>query len=262
MTSRRHRRARSIDPDRPTGWALLEFLCCVARDAARAGDACGQLATALVRSPSLSASDPPPDRQDRLGVCCGSPPGSRDGVPAEGALGHGPWRVFMSHTSDLRDHPVGRSFVAAAEAAVVRAGHAVADMAYFPARDRRSVEHCVTMLARTNVYVGIIGLHYGSPVPARPALSYTELEFETATKLGLPRLIFLVREDGQWLPPVSQSAEHGVRQEAFRSRLREADVMISTVASPTDLELALLHSLGELQTDTLERAAYGQSFEE
>jgi hypothetical protein len=46
-----------------------------------------------------------------------------------------PLRVFLSHTSDLGKPDQPGSFVAAAVAAVLRARHAVTDMAYFAARD-------------------------------------------------------------------------------------------------------------------------------
>jgi len=144
-----------------------------------------------------------------------------------------PWRVFLSHTSELRDHPAGRSFVAAAEAAVIRAGHAVTDMAYFAARDSEPIVHCRDMVGRADVYVGIIGHRYGSPVRDQPDLSYTEAEFEAATRLRLPRLVFLIRGS---LPAV-QPAEHAARQDAFRRRLQEGDVLPSWVTSPAELEI-------------------------
>ena len=80
-----------------------------------------------------------------------------------------PRRVFLSHTSDLGKPDEPGTFVAAAVAAILRARHAVTDMAYFAARDTSPAAVCMDMVAQSDVYVGIIGLRYGSPAADQPA---------------------------------------------------------------------------------------------
>ena len=158
-----------------------------------------------------------------------------------------PRRVFLSHTSELRDFPAGRSFVSAAEAAVARSGDAVVDMAYFPAGDDLPADYCQARVRESDVYVGLVGLRYGAPVRDRPEVSYTELEFDTATEAGLPRLVFLLDAQAVLPIPAVWLLDHDAglqgRQRAFRDRLAGSGVTVASVASPEQLEVSLLHAL-------------------
>src|SRR5207244_8883206 len=92
--------------------------------------------------------------------------GGRFGGVAMGSDGP-QWRVFLSHTSELRDFPAGGSYVTAVERAVSATGHVIVDMADFPSVDEAPADVCVSTVQGCEVYVGVPGTRYGSSVRDR-----------------------------------------------------------------------------------------------
>ena len=174
---------------------------------------------------------------------------SGDGTPAAPLPRSGPWRVFLSHTSELREYPRGNSYIDSAERAVSAAGHAIQDMADFPAVDEAPASLCEQRIRESDVYVGIYGMRYGSPVRDQPEISYTELEFNVATIKGMPRLIFVVDSESENLGlPLKAliDREYGHRQDAFLQRVKESGVTLQRFESPDDLRLLIERSLRAL----------------
>jgi transcriptional regulator with XRE-family HTH domain len=151
-------------------------------------------------------------------------------------------QVFVSHTSDMAAYPLGRSFAQAAIDAVGRAGMASVDMRYFSARDGTPADYCRQRVRECEVYVAVVGFQYGSLVP-HEAVSYTELEFHTATAVGIPRLVFMLDEDAC---PRDLADHDRALVEGFRQRLRGAGLVVRAFDSIGRLELEVFHALSDL----------------
>jgi hypothetical protein len=106
--------------------------------------------------------------------------------------------------------------------------------------------------------LGVLGTRYGSPVRDRPEVSYTELEFNVATEVGLDRLVFLLDTDADvGIPPSALiDREFGDRQDAFRNRVQASELTTQSFSNPDMLALLVERSLREL-ADTRARIGSG-----
>ena len=155
-------------------------------------------------------------------------------------------RIFISHTSEFTKFPEKKSFIDAAVAAVNRAGDVPCDMNYFTARDMKPAEYCRERVRECDVYVGVIGFRYGSPVRDRPEVSYTELEFEAACETpAKTRLVFVLDQVAQVPVGLFLDNQYGDRQAKFRKRISDASVTCKPFSDARELEMLVHQALIE-----------------
>ncbi|MFC3890360.1 DUF4062 domain-containing protein [Lentzea rhizosphaerae] len=146
--------------------------------------------------------------------------------------------VFLSHTSEFTEH----GFIDAAQRALRRAGCLGVEMAEYPAVDKAPVHYDAERVTDADIYVGIIGFRYGSLVTGRE-VSYTEHEFDTATRREKIRLMFLLAPDAALPANCLTDPQHGHKQQAFRDKIAKEPLIYQTFRTPEDLATKLLHSV-------------------
>lgn len=128
--------------------------------------------------------------------------------------------VFLSYTSDMDQWPTGKSFRQAACDGIVEAGFVPRHMGHFPARSTTPADNDQQELAKCDIYVGILGFNYGTPVRDQPEWSHVQHEFYAAQKSGKKLLVFLLHDAAEGQPPLANpGGEHSARQLAFRQEV-------------------------------------------
>ncbi|MGE0130706.1 MAG: DUF4062 domain-containing protein [Blastocatellales bacterium] len=146
-------------------------------------------------------------------------------------------KVFLSSTSkDLFEY----------REAVAKAIHGLDDyhcvrMEDFGARDQPALEFCRSKVRECDLFVGILGLLYGSR-PEGGDLSYTEDEYVTAIQAAIPRLMFVSPENFNVPGTLRESDEMWRLQQAFRGRVNK-DQIRATFSDPDELARAVVSAI-------------------
>jgi len=146
--------------------------------------------------------------------------------------------VFVSSTiEDLKDHraAVRDEILTFPECRPIM-------MEYFPAMDANAVKVCLDGVDASRIYIGIYAYRYGF-CPKDSEISITEMEFNQATKNGIPRLCFLVdpKFDG-WDEKLKDAEPNQTKLSDFKKRI-DASMVRATFTTPDSLAKAVGRAL-------------------
>jgi hypothetical protein len=148
--------------------------------------------------------------------------------------------VFLSSTFvDLEEHR------RLARDTVTRLEHGAQSMEFFGALPASPKEECLRLVRKSDVYVGIFGVRYGSLDPDS-GKSLTHLEYEEAFALKMPCLIYLMDDDRHAvLPRHVDTGDQALKLAELKAYLRKKHV-VSFFSSPQDLAAKLTQDLVRL----------------
>lgn len=134
------------------------------------------------------------------------------------------------------------------ERSIIYMNQTIKGMEFFGSTPERPLDKCLQTVRECRLYIGIIGMRYGS-VEEDSGKSFTELEYDEAVKNRIPVLIYILDENHPIASRFVDKGEGAEKLEAFKTRLKKAHV-VSSFTTPADLGKKVTQDLmNELKKD-------------
>jgi hypothetical protein len=133
-------------------------------------------------------------------------------------------------------------------------------MEYFGSSPEKPLEKCVSELNLSEIYIGIIGMRYGS-VDDVSKKSFTQIEYEKAVETGKPILIYIIDENHPIPSKFVDTGDTAKLLQEFKNYLKKSHT-ITFFTTPQDLGMKVSNDL-QVALDKLGRFQIGKlPFEE
>lgn len=154
--------------------------------------------------------------------------------------------VFVSSTyEDLIPYREG------AQRVLIRLEQTIKGMEYFGSNPNKPLDVCLNSVRECKIYVGIIGMRYGS-IESTTGKSFTQLEYEEAIRNNIPTLMYIISDDCPVLSKYVDTDERAEKLAEFKSLLKEKHT-VSFFNSPEDFSakftqdmVSLLDAMGRI----------------
>lgn len=118
---------------------------------------------------------------------------------------------------------------------------------HLPALGSAAIDLSLDLIDQADIFIGIYAYRYGH-VPDGHEISISEIEYNRAVELGIPRLIFIIRDDVPVLPNDFDKGKAAEQLETLKEKLKKEKV-VAFFMSPEDLRGLVIHSLGDLKKE-------------
>lgn len=124
---------------------------------------------------------------------------------------------------------------------LIRLEQIIKGMEYFGSSPESSLSICLSQVRESRVFIGIIGMRYGS-IEEESELSYSQLEYNEAIKNNIPTLIYILDENHP-IPPKNVDTGFSAQKLSEFKELLKRRHTISIFTTPEDLGRKIAHDL-------------------